>query len=65
MVKVVNSYSNRKYGSFDSMEEAMRFIRRKGLEYTATNRESRRYGPKHNPRNSGSRKEKSRNARLS
>jgi len=33
MVKVVNSYSNRKYGSFDSMEEAMRFIRRKGLEY--------------------------------
>ncbi len=33
MVKVINSYSNRNYGSFSSKEEAMRFIRRKGLEY--------------------------------
>jgi hypothetical protein len=32
MVKVVNSYSNRKYGSFDSLSEARSYIRRKKLE---------------------------------
>ena len=32
MVKVVNAYSNRTYGTFDSMNEARSYIRRKKLE---------------------------------
>ena len=43
MVKVVNAYSNRTYGTFDNVSEARSYIRRKNLEEMDESKGTRGY----------------------